>query len=135
VRGSAVRALKIQFVYYISVLGTRKRESPDAWPLAELHNVWWKVPQKQFNKSLSTDRKGICFQLSSSLDSLFMVRSYGVGPHRRAAMDNHNQRNRALRVSMLEAEDIMRDQINRDEECSEIAGEIMVMRQCSLSSS
>jgi len=29
---------------------------------------------------------------------------------------------------MLEAEDIMRDQINRDEECSEIAGEIMVMR-------
>jgi hypothetical protein len=35
---------------------------------------------------------------------------------------------RALRVSMLEAENIMRDQINRDEECSEIAGEIMVMR-------
>jgi hypothetical protein len=35
---------------------------------------------------------------------------------------------RALRVSMLQAEDIMRDQINRDEECSEIAGEIMVMR-------
>jgi hypothetical protein len=35
---------------------------------------------------------------------------------------------RALRVSMLEAEAIMHDQINRDEECSEIAGEIMVMR-------
>lgn len=35
---------------------------------------------------------------------------------------------RALRVSMLEAEAIMHDQINRDEECSEIAREIMVMR-------
>jgi hypothetical protein len=35
---------------------------------------------------------------------------------------------RALRVSMLQAEAIMHDQINRDEECSEIAGEIMVMR-------
>jgi hypothetical protein len=35
---------------------------------------------------------------------------------------------RALRVSMLQAETIMHDQINRDEECSEIAGEIMVMR-------
>ena len=35
---------------------------------------------------------------------------------------------RALRVSMLEAEAIMRDQIHRDEECSEIAGDIMVMR-------
>jgi hypothetical protein len=35
---------------------------------------------------------------------------------------------KALRVSMLEAEAIMHDQINRDEECSEIAGEIMVMR-------
>ncbi len=29
---------------------------------------------------------------------------------------------------MLEAEAIMHDQIDRDEECSEIAGEIMVMR-------
>lgn len=35
---------------------------------------------------------------------------------------------KALRVSMLQAEAIMHDQINRDEECSEIAGEIMVMR-------
>jgi len=35
---------------------------------------------------------------------------------------------RALRVSMLEAEVIMRDQINRDEECSWIAGEILAMR-------
>jgi len=35
---------------------------------------------------------------------------------------------RALRVSMLEAEAIMHEQINRDEKCSEIAGEIMVMR-------
>ncbi|MCK1513053.1 hypothetical protein IVB22_10800 [Bradyrhizobium sp. 190] len=35
---------------------------------------------------------------------------------------------RALRVSMLQAETIMHDQINRDEECSEIAGEVMGMR-------
>ncbi len=35
---------------------------------------------------------------------------------------------RALRVSMLQAEAIMRDQINRDEECSEISGEILAKR-------
>ena len=35
---------------------------------------------------------------------------------------------KALRVSMLEAEAIMRDQINRDEECSFVAGEILKMR-------
>jgi hypothetical protein len=47
-------------------------------------------------------------------------------------MDNRineiRNRIKALRVSMLEAEAIMHDQINRDEECSEIAGGIMVMR-------
>jgi hypothetical protein len=35
---------------------------------------------------------------------------------------------RALRVSMLQAEVIMHDQINRDEKCFEIAAEIMLMR-------
>jgi hypothetical protein len=35
---------------------------------------------------------------------------------------------RALRLSMLEAEAIMRDQINRDEECSFVAGEVLKMR-------
>jgi hypothetical protein len=35
---------------------------------------------------------------------------------------------RALRVSMLEAETIMRDQINRDENCAFVAGEILKMR-------
>ena len=35
---------------------------------------------------------------------------------------------RALRVSMLEAEAIMREQINRDEECSFVAEEILRMR-------
>jgi hypothetical protein len=35
---------------------------------------------------------------------------------------------RALRVSMLEAEAVMREQINRDEECSAVAREILVMR-------
>jgi hypothetical protein len=35
---------------------------------------------------------------------------------------------RALRVSMFEAEAVMRDQINQDQECSRVAGEILKMR-------
>ena len=35
---------------------------------------------------------------------------------------------RMVRVGMLEAEAIMRDRINRDEECSEVAGEMLEMR-------
>jgi hypothetical protein len=35
---------------------------------------------------------------------------------------------RTLRVSMIEAEAIMRDQIGRDENCSFVAGEILKMR-------
>ncbi|OKO86657.1 hypothetical protein AC629_16250 [Bradyrhizobium sp. NAS80.1] len=35
---------------------------------------------------------------------------------------------RALRVSMLEAEAIMREQINRDEDCVFVAEEVMKMR-------
>jgi hypothetical protein len=35
---------------------------------------------------------------------------------------------RTLRVTMLEAEDYMREQINRDEECSLLAEEILHMR-------
>lgn len=35
---------------------------------------------------------------------------------------------RALRVSMIEAEAIMHDQINRDESCSFVAGELLKMR-------
>ena len=35
---------------------------------------------------------------------------------------------KALRVSMLEAEAVMHDQINRDEDCSWVAGEILAMR-------
>ena len=35
---------------------------------------------------------------------------------------------RALRVSMLEAEAIMHDQIDREEECSFVAGEVLKMR-------
>jgi len=35
---------------------------------------------------------------------------------------------RALRVSMLEAEAVMREQINRDEPCSFVAEEILKMR-------
>jgi hypothetical protein len=47
-------------------------------------------------------------------------------------MDNRiseiRKRIRALRVSMIEAEAIMRDQVNRDENCSFVAGEILKMR-------
>jgi hypothetical protein len=35
---------------------------------------------------------------------------------------------RTLRVSMREAEAIMREQINRDEDCSFVAGELLKMR-------
>lgn len=35
---------------------------------------------------------------------------------------------RALRVSMREAEAIMHEQINRDEDCGFVAGEVMKMR-------
>jgi len=35
---------------------------------------------------------------------------------------------RALRVSMLEAEDIMRQQIDRDEDCAFVAGDLLKMR-------
>ena len=35
---------------------------------------------------------------------------------------------RGLRASMIEAEAIMREQINRDETCSFVAGEILKMR-------
>ncbi|MBW7973245.1 hypothetical protein [Bradyrhizobium sp. BR 10289] len=35
---------------------------------------------------------------------------------------------RALRVSMREAEAIMHEQINRDEDCSFVAGEVLKMR-------
>ena len=35
---------------------------------------------------------------------------------------------RALRVSMLEAEAVMREQIKRDEDCAFVAGEILKMR-------
>ncbi|WP_249147972.1 hypothetical protein [Bradyrhizobium jicamae] len=35
---------------------------------------------------------------------------------------------RALRVSMLEAEAIVREQINRDEDCAFVAGDLLKMR-------
>jgi hypothetical protein len=35
---------------------------------------------------------------------------------------------RALRVSMMEAQEIMRDQINRDANCAFVAGDILKMR-------
>jgi hypothetical protein len=66
------------------------------------------------------------------LDSLFVVRSYAARPAQESAMDNRineiRGKIRALRVSMLQAEANMHEQINRDEDCSEIAGEMLVMR-------
>jgi hypothetical protein len=35
---------------------------------------------------------------------------------------------RALRVSMLEAEAVMHEQVKQDEDCSRVAGEILAMR-------
>jgi hypothetical protein len=49
-----------------------------------------------------------------------------------ASMDNRvgeiRKQIRALRVTMLEAEDIMRGQIAQDQDCSFVAGEIHKMR-------
>jgi hypothetical protein len=61
-----------------------------------------------------------------------MICSYDARPEGDEVMDNRineiRKRIKALRVSMMEAEAIMHDQINRDEECSEIAGEMLEMR-------
>jgi hypothetical protein len=63
---------------------------------------------------------------------MFMICSYDVRPARESTMDNRisqiRKQIRALRVSMLEAEAVMREQINRDEECSFVAEEILKMR-------
>jgi len=62
---------------------------------------------------------------------LFMICSYAA-TEMEAAMDNRineiRRTIRALRVSMLEAEAIMHEQINRDEDCSFVAQEILKMR-------
>src|SRR3954451_1341239 len=53
-------------------------------------------------------------------------------PHRRPAMDNRinelRKQIRTLRISMIEAEAVMRAQINRDEDCAFVAGEMLRMR-------
>jgi hypothetical protein len=60
-----------------------------------------------------------------------MICSYGATVME-AAMDirinDIRKTIRALRVSMLEAEAIMHEQINRDEDCSFVAQEILKMR-------
>jgi hypothetical protein len=62
---------------------------------------------------------------------MFMFCSY-VATDREAAMDNRindiRRTIRALRVSMREAEAIMHEQINRDEDCSFVAQEVIKMR-------
>jgi hypothetical protein len=63
---------------------------------------------------------------------MFFFCSYDTSSAPEATMDNRineiRKIIRALRVSMLEAEAIMREQINQDLECSFVAGEIMKMR-------
>src|SRR4051795_5018462 len=61
-----------------------------------------------------------------------MICSYAVTSQRRPAMDNRineiRKQIRALRISMIEAETVMRAQINRDEDCGFVAGELLRMR-------
>jgi hypothetical protein len=62
---------------------------------------------------------------------MFMFCSYAA-TEMEAAMDNRineiRRTIRALRVSMREAEAIMHEQINRDEDCSFVAQEVIKMR-------
>ena len=66
-----------------------------------------------------------------TIDKMFMFCSYAV-TEMEAAMDNRinelRRTIRALRVSMREAEAIMHEQINRDEDCSFLAQEVIKMR-------
>ncbi|MGY0574582.1 hypothetical protein ACTGJ9_028855 [Bradyrhizobium sp. RDM12] len=66
-----------------------------------------------------------------TIDNTFVFCSY-VATEREAAMDNRindiRRTIRALRVSMREAEAIMHEQINRDEDCSFVAQELIKMR-------
>lgn len=67
----------------------------------------------------------------AAIDNMFMFCSY-VATEMEAAMDNRindiRRTIRALRVSMREAESIMHEQINRDEDCSFVAQEVIKMR-------
>src|SRR3569832_1246903 len=67
----------------------------------------------------------------AAIDRMFMFCSYTV-TEMEAAMDNRindiRRTIRALRVSMREAEAIMHEQINRDEDCSFVAQEVIKMR-------
>src|ERR1044072_5271266 len=69
--------------------------------------------------------------LRGAIDRLFMFCSYAA-TEMEAAMDNRiseiRRTIRALRVSMREAEAIMHEQINRDEDCSFVAQEVIKMR-------
>ena len=66
------------------------------------------------------------------IDSLFTFCSYAAFQRGGQAMDNRineiRRLIRSLRVSMKEAEAIMHEQINRDEDCTFVAQEILKMR-------
>jgi hypothetical protein len=102
----------------------RFRESGSTWlicqqasPVREQLCVLWIGARSQFVKA--------------AIDIMFMFCSYAA-TEREAAMDNRindiRRTIRALRVSMREAEAIMHEQINRDEDCSFVAQELIKMR-------
>src|SRR5690349_20504163 len=66
------------------------------------------------------------------LDRMFSFCSYIASPDPDAEMDNRINEIRkvikALRVSILEAEAVMRDQITRDQDCTFVAQELLKMR-------
>jgi hypothetical protein len=95
----------------------------------ERRATWWRTG-KHGSRGKNIDRNadhGL-----TAIDSLFMICSYGARRARRPAMDNRiseiRKQIRTLRISMIEAEAIMRGQINRDENCAFVAGDILKMR-------
>jgi hypothetical protein len=66
------------------------------------------------------------------LDELFMICSYSMLPPLEIPMNNRvneiRKVIRALRVSMLEAEAAMRDQVAHDRDCTFVAEELLKMR-------
>ena len=68
---------------------------------------------------------------------LFMFCTYSAIQLREIAMDNRlneiRRKIRFLRSEMLTAEDLMRKQINRDEDCTEVSLRLMAMRTTMLS--
>jgi hypothetical protein len=67
-----------------------------------------------------------------TLDYLFMFCTYAHLRIEETHMDNRLNKIRkemsALRADMLRAEDVIRDQVNRDQDCAEVAQRVLDMR-------